>query len=152
MKIHSPSALKRALSGKRVLVDSNIIIYLTDAVEPFAEASRSIFQLVEKGSLFAVFSILSIAEVMQGPLRRGLIQNAMDAKTYLLNFPNSICQPVTIQVIEEIGKDPRIEWKKLRTIDALIIASGLVNKVDRIVSNDAHFQSALPEDLVVSLT
>jgi len=152
MKIHSPSALKRALSGKRVLVDSNIIIYLTDAVEPFAEASRSIFQLIEKGGLFAVFSILSIAEVMQGPLRRGLIQNAMDAKTYLLNFPNSICQPVTIQVIEEIGKDPRIEWKKLRTIDALIIASGLVNKVDRIVSNDAHFQSALPEDLVVSLT
>lgn len=152
MKIHSPSALKRALSGKRVLVDSNIIIYLTDAVEPFAEASRLIFQLIEKGGLFAVFSILSIAEVMQGPLRRGLIQNAMDAKTYLLNFPNSICQPVTIQVIEEIGKDPRIEWKKLRTIDALIIASGLVNKVDRIVSNDAHFQSALPEDLVVSLT
>ena len=152
MKIHSPSALKRVLSGKRVLVDSNIVIYLTDAVEPFAEASRSIFQLVEKGGLFAVFSILSIAEVMQGPLRRGLIQNAMDAKTYLLNFPNSICQPVTIQVIEEIGKDPRIEWKKLRTIDALIIASGLVNKVDRIVSNDAHFQSALPEDLVVSLT
>jgi len=152
MKIHSPSALKRALSGKRVLVDSNIIIYLTDAVEPFAEASRLIFQLIEKGDLFAVFSILSIAEVMQGPLRRGLIQNAMDAKTYLLNFPNSICQPVTIQVIEEIGKDPRIEWKKLRTIDALIIASGLVNKVDRIVSNDAHFQSALPEDLVVSLT
>lgn len=152
MRIHSPSALKKALSGKRVLVDSNIIIYLTDAVEPFAEASRSIFQLVEKGGLFAVFSILSIAEVMQGPLRRGLIQNAMDAKTYLLNFPNSICQPVTIQVIEEIGRDQRIEWKKLRTIDALIIASGLVNKVDRIVSNDAHFQSALPEDLVVSLT
>ena len=152
MKIHSPSALKRALSGKRVLVDSNIIIYLTDAVEPFAEASRSIFQLVEKGGLFAVFSILSIAEVMQGPLRRGLIQNAMDAKTYLLNFPNSICQPVTIQVIEEIGKDPRIEWKKLRTIDALIIASGLVNEVELIVSNDTHFQSALPEDLVVSLT
>jgi predicted nucleic acid-binding protein len=152
MRIHSPSALKRALSGKRVLVDSNIIIYLTDAVEPFAEASRLIFQLVEKGGLFAVFSILSIAEVMQGPLRRGLIQNAMDAKTYLLNFPNSICQPVTIQVIEEIGKDPRIEWKNLRTIDALIIASGLVNKVDRIVSNDAHCQSALPEDLIVSLT
>jgi len=152
MKIHSPSALKRALSGKRVLVDSNIIIYLTDAVEPFAEASRLIFQLIEKGDLFAVFSILSIAEVMQGPLRRGLIQNAMDVEAYLLNFPNSTCQAITTQVIEEIGKDQRIEWKSLRTIDALIIASGLVNEVELIVSNDAHFQSALPEDLVASLT
>jgi hypothetical protein len=55
-------------------------------------------------------------------------------------------------VIEEIGKDQRIEWKSLRTIDALIIASGLVNEVELIVSNDTHFQSALPEDLVVSLT
>ena len=152
MKIHSPSALKKALSGKRVLVDSNIIIYLTDAVQPFAAASRLLFQLIEKGDLFAVFSILSIAEVMQGPMRRGLIQNAMDVKTYLLNFPNSTCQPITTQVIEEIGKDQRIEWKSLRTIDALIIASGLVNEVELIVSNDAHFQSALPEDLVVSLT
>jgi predicted nucleic acid-binding protein len=152
MRIHSPSALKKALSGKRVLVDSNIIIYLTDAVQPFAATSRLIFQLIEKGDVFAVFSILSIAEVMQGPLRRGLIQNAMDAKTYLLNFPNSTCQAITTQVVEELGKDQRIEWKKLRTIDALIIASGLVNAVDLIVSNDAHFQSALPEDLVFSLT
>jgi predicted nucleic acid-binding protein len=152
MRIHSPSALKKALSGKRVLVDSNIIIYLTDAVQPFAATSRLIFQLIEKGDVFAVFSILSIAEVIQGPLRRGLIQNAMDAKTYLLNFPNSTCQAITTQVVEELGKDQRIEWKKLRTIDALIIASGLVNAVDLIVSNDAHFQSALPEDLVFSLT
>ena len=152
MRIHSPSALKKALSGKRVLVDSNIIIYLTDAVQPFEQTSRMIFQLIEKGDLFAVFSILSVAEVMQGPLRRGLIQNAMDAKSYLLNFPNSTCQAISTQVIEEIGKDERVQWKKLRTIDALIIASGLVNQVHLIVSNDAHFQSALPEDLVVSLT
>jgi predicted nucleic acid-binding protein len=152
MRIHSPSALKKALSGKRVLVDSNIIIYLTDAVQPFEQASRMIFQLIEKGDLFAVFSILSIAEVMQGPLKRGLVQNAMEAKTYLLNFPNSTCQAITTQVIEEMGKDQRIQWKKLRTIDALIIASGLVNQVDLIVSNDAHFQSALPEGLIFSLT
>jgi predicted nucleic acid-binding protein len=146
------SSLKKALSGKRVLVDSNIIIYLTDAVQPFEQASRMIFQLIEKGDLFAVFSILSIAEVMQGPLKRGLVQNAMEAKTYLLNFPNSTCQAVTTQVVEEMGKDQRIQWKKLRTIDALIIASGLANQVDLIVSNDAHFQSALPEDLIFSLT
>jgi predicted nucleic acid-binding protein len=152
MRIHSPSALKKALSGKKVLVDSNIIIYLTDAVEPFAPISRLIFQMIEKGDLLAVFSIVSIAEVMQGPLRRGLIQNAMDAKTYLLNFPNSICQDITAQVIDKIGRDQRVEWSRLRTIDALIVASGLVNEVDLIISNDAHFQGSLPENLLLSLT
>jgi predicted nucleic acid-binding protein len=152
MRIHSPSALKKALSGKKVLVDSNIIIYLTDAVEPFAPISRLIFQMIEKGDLLAVFSIVSIAEVMQGPLRRGLIQNAMDAKTYLLNFPNSSCQDITAQVIDKIGRDQRVEWSRLRTIDALIVASGLVNEVDLIISNDAHFQGSLPENLLLSLT
>jgi predicted nucleic acid-binding protein len=152
MRIHSPSALKKALSGKKVLVDSNIIIYLTDAVEPFAPISRLIFQMIEKGDLLAVFSIVSIAEVMQGPLRRGLIQNAMDAKTYLLNFPNSSCQDITAQVIDKIGRDQRVEWSRLRTIDALIVASGLVNEVELIISNDAHFQGALPENLLLSLT
>ena len=152
MRIHSSSALKKALSGKRALVDSNIIIYLTDAVQPFAQISRLIFQMIEKGDIFAVFSIVSIAEVMQGPLRRGLIQNAMDAKTYLLNFPNSTCQDITTQVIDQIGRDQRVQWSKLRTIDALIIASGLVNEIDLIVSNDAHFQTALPENLLLSLS
>jgi predicted nucleic acid-binding protein len=151
MRMHSPSALKRVLSGKRILVDSNIIIYLTDSIEPFAPAARLIFQMIEKGDVSAVFSIISIAEVMQGPLRRGLIQNAMDAKTYLLNFPNSTCQAITPQVIDEIGKDERIEWAKLRTIDALIIASGLVSEVELMVSNDAHFQSAIPENMLLSL-
>jgi len=152
MKLHSPSALKKILSGKKILVDSNIIIYLTDAIQPFAPVSRVIFQMIEKGDVFAVFSIVSIAEVMQGPIRRGLVQNAMDAKTYLFNFPNTSCQEITTQVIDKIGKDQRIEWTKLRTIDALIIASGLVNEVDLIVSNDAHFQSALPENLLLSLS
>jgi predicted nucleic acid-binding protein len=152
MRVHSPSALKKALSGKNALVDSNIIIYLTDDVQPFAALSRLIFQMIEKGNLFGVFSVISIAEVMQGPLRRGLLQNAIDAKTYLLNFPNSTCQDVSPQVIDKIGRDERVKWGKLRTIDALIIASGLVNDVDLIVSNDAHFRSALPEDLLLSLS
>jgi predicted nucleic acid-binding protein len=152
MKIHSSSALKKALSGKKILVDTNIIIYLTDVVQPFSELSRLIFQMIEKGDAFAVFSVVSIAEVMQGPLRRGLVENAMEAKTYLLNFPNSTCQDVTAEVIDNIGRDQRVGWSKLRTIDALIIASGLVNEVEQVVSNDAHFQSALPEDILLSFS
>jgi predicted nucleic acid-binding protein len=151
MKVHSPSALKKILPGKKVLVDSNIIIYLTDDVEPFAPISRLIFQMIERGDLLGVFSMVSVAEVMQGPLKRGLIEKAIEAKTYLLNFPNIECQDITADVIEKIGNDQRVKWAKLRTVDALIIASGLVRDVDLIISSDAHFQSALPEDFLLSL-
>ena len=152
MKPVPVSMARKALSGKRVLVDSNVIIYLTDAIEPYEELSRSLFQMIEKGDVFALFSVVSVAEVMLGPLKKGLIQNAMDVKTYLLNFPNSSCQDITGEVLDRIGKDQRVKWAKLRTVDALIIASGLVNNVDRIVSNDVHFQNALPETLLFSFS
>ena len=152
MKPVSVSMVRKALSGKRVLVDSNVIIYLTDAIKPYEELSRYLFQMIEKGDVYALFSMVSVAEVMLGPLKKGLIQNAMDVKTYLLNFPNSSCQDITGEVLDKIGKDQRVKWPKLRTVDALIIASGLVNNVDRIVSNDVHFQNALPETLLFSFS
>jgi hypothetical protein len=49
------------------------------------------------------------------------------------------------------GNDQRVEWAKLTTIDALIIASGLVRDVDLIISSDANFQSALPDGFLLSL-
>ena len=152
MKPISVSMVRKALSGKRVLVDSNVIIYLTDAIKPYEELSRYLFQMIEKGDVYALFSMVSVAEVMLGPLKKGLIQNAMDVKTYLLNFPNSSCQDITGEVLDKIGKDQRVKWPKLRTVDTLIIASGLVNNVDRIVSNDVHFQNALPETLLFSFS
>ena len=152
MKPVPVSMVRKALSGKRVLVDSNVIIYLTDAIKPYEELSRYLFQMIEKGDIYALFSIVSVAEVMLGPLKKGLVQNAMDVKTYLLNFPNSSCQDITGEVLDQIGKDQRVKWPRLRTVDALIIASGLVNNVDRIVSNDVHFQNALPETLLFSFS
>ncbi len=138
-----PQTLKKALAGKKILVDTNIIIYLTDATPPYASLSRQLFELIERGDIFAVFSIISIAEVMQGLIKKGDHRNAGEIKTYLLNFPHTECQNVTPEVLEQIGDDHRIHWSRLRTIDSLIIASGLVNGVEKIVSNDVHFRSAI---------
>jgi predicted nucleic acid-binding protein len=150
MKPVTVSMVKKALTGKRILVDSTVIIYLTDAIKLYHELSRCLCQMIEKGDAYAIFSMASIAEVMLGPLKKGLFQNAMDVKTYLLNFPNSSCQDITGEVLDKIGEDQRVKWPKLRTVDALIIASGLANNVDRIVSNEVHFQNALPEALLFS--
>jgi len=145
-----PQTLKKALAGKKILVDTNIIIYLTDATPPYANWSRQLFELIERGDIFAVFSIISIAEVIQGLIKKGDHRNAGEIKNYLLNFPNTECQSVTPEVLEQIGNDHRIHWSRLRTIDSLIIASGLVNGVEKIVSNDTHFRSAISGGLLFS--
>jgi predicted nucleic acid-binding protein len=141
---------EKAISGKTVLIDSNVIIYLTDSVSPYAALSRRLFEMIEFGEVSALISIISVGEVMQGPLKKGLDQAALAVKDYLLNFPNLFCDPITNKVLDIIGNDNRIQWSKLRTVDSLIIASALKNRVDKIISNDNHFKQALPKELLLS--
>jgi predicted nucleic acid-binding protein len=141
---------EKAISGKTVLIDSNIIIYLTDSVSPYVALSRRLFEMIEIGEVSALISIISVGEVMQGPLKKGLDQTALAVKDYLLNFPNLFCEPITNKVLDIIGNDNRIQWSKLRTVDSLIIASALKNKVNKIISNDNYFKQALPKELLLS--
>ena len=141
---------EKAISGKTVLIDSNIIIYLTDSVSPYVALSRRLFEMIEIGEVSALISIISVGEVMQGPLKKGLNQTALEVKDYLLNFPNLFRDPITNKVLDIIGNDNRIQWSKLRTVDSLIIASALKNKVNKIISNDNHFKQALPKELLLS--
>lgn len=143
------ATLRKSVRGKKVLINSNIIIYLTEETEPYHRLSWELFSMIEEGISSAVISILSVSEVMQGPIRAGKTDTAMAVKNYLLNFPNSDCQYVTFEVLEHVGKDKRVNWKTLRAVDSLIIASGLHAHVDLFISNDRHFiKSLLPEILL----
>jgi predicted nucleic acid-binding protein len=144
------SDLKKAVSGKRLLIDTNIIVYLTDSITPYNTLSSLLFEMIEKGEAAGIISIISVAEIMRGPLKNKLTQNAMDVKKYLMNFPNISCQDITGAVLECMGVQPRIDWAGLRTIDSVIIASGLINNVDLIVSNDFHFKKALPKEFILT--
>ncbi len=145
----SASTLKKSVQGKRVLIDSNIIIYLTDSIQPYEPLAQLLFKMVEDGAVEAVISILSISEVMQGPLRKGYSNIAMEVRDYLANFPNCQCQGLNFEVLEKVGRDDRFDWKGLRSVDSLIVASGIINNVDLFISNDRHFRkSLLPEMLL----
>lgn len=142
--------LNNKVSGKKVLIDTNIIIYLTDEIQPYHSLSQELFTLVEQGKTNAVISVLSISEVMQGPLKAGKTDLAMEVKSYLLNFPNSQCQYITHDAFEKMGNDDRVNWNGLRSIDSLIIASGLYLGVDLFISNDRHFLKALPSNMLLT--
>ncbi|MBW1894412.1 MAG: PIN domain-containing protein [Deltaproteobacteria bacterium] len=150
MKLITPSALKKRINGKKILLDTNIIIYLTDMIQPYEPLSRLIFEMIEMGDASAVLSVVSVAEVMQGPIKKGHHQLAQDVKNYLINFPNISCQEITAGVLDRIGRNNLINWSKLRTTDSLIIASGLANGVELFISNDTHFKKAIPGNFALS--
>lgn len=118
----SKSNLKRAVIGRKLLIDTNIIIYLTDSVTPYAPLAKLLFEMVETGDAEAVFSILSVGEVMHGPIRSNRNALAMEVRDYLINFPNSHCQEISLDVLQMVGNHEQIDWNGLRTIDSLIIA------------------------------
>jgi predicted nucleic acid-binding protein len=142
--------LKNNVSGKKVLIDTNIIIYLTDEIQPYHPLSQELFTMIEQGKTKAVISILSVSEVMQGPIKAGKTNLAFEVRDYLLNFPNSQCQYITYDIVERIGNDARINWKVLRSVDSLIIACGLYTEVDLFISNDRHFIKALPSSMLLT--
>jgi predicted nucleic acid-binding protein len=109
--------LKQSVRGKTVLIDSNIIIYLAEKTKPFHDISQALFSLVEDGECRAIISILSVAEVMQGPLRAGRDDIAMAVKNYLVNFPNCDCQHITPDVLEHVGQDPLKEGREVDFVD-----------------------------------
>ncbi len=150
MKTITQRFLKKEITGKKILIDSNIIIYLTDSIHPYDGLSRVLFELLEQGEVQAVFSAISIVEVMNGPLKKGLKSIALQVRDYLLNFPNAHNQDINVDVVSTVGIDERISWPKLRAVDSLIIASGLINEVDLFVSNDMHFKKAIPANMIVT--
>ena len=146
----SASTLKKSVQGKKVLIDSNIIIYLTDSIQPYEPLAQLLFKMVEDGGVEAVISILSISEVMRGPLRKGYSNTAMEVRDYLANFPNCQCQGINFEVLEKVGRDDRFAWKGLRSVDSLIVACGIINNVDLFISNDRHFRKSLLPEMLLS--
>jgi len=111
---------------------------------------HDLFNLIEENKTTAVVSALSIAEVIQGPVKKGATDIVRQVREYLLNFPNMKCQAIDENVLELFGSDKRVGWPFLRVVDSLIISSGLYNEVDLIISNDRHFKKAVSKDLIVS--
>jgi len=150
VSLRSAAWLEKQLSGRRVLIDTNIIIYLTDGVQPYADLAGGVFRSLEAGHFSAVISLVSVAEIICGPLRKGLNAAAFRARDYLLNFPNAECTPVDEDVIAAVGQDERVKWERLRAADALIVASGLVKGADRFLSNDLRWRGAFAGELLLT--
>ena len=53
----SEATLKKAVSGHKVLIDSNIIIYLTDSIQPYKFLAQFLFEMIEYGDAEAIISI-----------------------------------------------------------------------------------------------
>ena len=150
-RLVSAGSLLRRLEGRKVLIDTNVIIYLVEDVPGYGNLAQHVFHSLEAGGFEGVVSAITLGELMMGPLRAGRSDVARNLRDWLGAFPNLECRPVDERVLAHLGKDPSVRWERLRATDALIVAAGLAAGAELFLSNDLAWRNALSPEVLVAL-
>jgi predicted nucleic acid-binding protein len=126
--------LKRELDV--LYLDANILIYSIINTQELGEKARTLLRKIQQGEEKAATSALTFDEVFWAVKKHNL-ELALEACEALLNFPNleivSADREVVssaLYIIREYHLEPR---------DAIHAATAIAEKVDCVVTTDAHF-------------
>jgi len=131
----------KCLEHKIVGIDTNIFIYIIEYKKYPLQAgyARQILQLIEKGELFGITSVINLMELLVLPEKEGRIDLINKYKLLLKGFPHLKISDITAEIAELAaslrGKYLR-ENKKLLSVDALLVATSIINKATAFVTND----------------
>lgn len=136
-----PSLLDALGSPGHIVIDTSVLIAYLDGGEVFSTPATVLLdQLVAGGSHPAVISAVTVTECMVRPFRAGPTAVAT-AATFLGHFPNVRVRPIDHEVAMEGARVRALTG--LRTPDALVIATALVEGIATIVTGDGQWVRAI---------
>jgi predicted nucleic acid-binding protein len=119
-------------------LDTCLWIYHFEDHPTYQKWTKPILQAVNTGQCCGVISELTLLEILVQPLRLGLEKVVDKYKFSIDNFPNMTVCPVTREVILK-GAALRAKYG-LRTPDALIIATSIVQGATLMLTNDPKWK------------
>lgn len=132
---------------KKVGLDSSILIYHLEDLEPYADLTENIFATIAEGSLSAVLSTVSVTELLVQPFTVGQQDRIAAFERFLFSLPNTELRSPDYPIAREAA---RLRSKyRIRTPDALLIATSLNDKADAFVTNDARLRGLKAEDITI---
>jgi predicted nucleic acid-binding protein len=134
---------------KRVLIDSAVWIYHLEAHVEFAAPAGRIIERLEAGTFTGIASELTLLELTVRPLQLGRQDVADEYELLLSHFPNLELQPISREIL--LAAASLRARLRLRTPDAIQIATGLTAGATLVVTNDEAWR-AVPaiEALILS--
>jgi predicted nucleic acid-binding protein len=135
--------LENALpEGHRILLDSSLLISYFDGRERTTPVAREIVDtFVQGGRNRALVSAVTAMEVLVGPLRMGPPAN-MHVQAFLTAWPSLTVVPVDLAVAQTAATVRAIH--RLKPVDALIVATGIIFQVHSLVTNDGAWKRVGP--------
>jgi predicted nucleic acid-binding protein len=138
------NALKKL---KRVGLDSSILIYHLEDLEPYSSLTENIFARVAEGSLNAVLSTVSVTELLVQPFTTGQKDRIAAIERFLFSLPNTEIKSPDYPIAREAA---RLRSKyRVRTPDALLIATSINEKADAFITNDGGLRALRDEGLTI---
>lgn len=132
---------------KRVLIDTSVWIYHFAQHPQLGSPAGKVVESLEAGKFRGVASDLTLLELTVRPLQLGRQDVADDYEVLLDYFPNLELEPISREILlEAAGLRAR---HRLRTPDAIQIATGLRTGATLAVTNDEGWRRLAFIDTVV---
>jgi predicted nucleic acid-binding protein len=141
--------LLSALNGDRIYLDVNIWIYALEGYPAFVQDLTQLFQAIDRGTLTAFTSELSLAEALVKPLQTQNIPQQEIYKQAIANRQNVSVIPVQREILIEAAQ--LRATTKLKLPDAVHFATALQTSCQTFLTNDRGFQG-IPGISVVLLS
>jgi predicted nucleic acid-binding protein len=124
---------------KRVLIDTGIWIYHFEQHPKFARPANRLIGGLEDGKFRGIASELTLLELTVRPLQLGRQDVADDYEILLGYFPNLEFEPISRAILlDAAGLRARY---RLRTPDAILLATGLRTGATLAVTNDEAWRA-----------
>ena len=138
------SELKRF---RKVGLDTSMLIYHLEDVEPYSELTEAAFAAIAEGSPAAILSTISATELLVQPFAEGRKDRILTCERFVLSLPNMTLIPPSYLIAKEAAR-LRAAYG-IRTPDALLVATMLVERGEALLTNDRGLRRLKGEGLAV---
>jgi predicted nucleic acid-binding protein len=131
--------LLSAIQGDRVYLDTNIWIYALEGFPAFVRELANLFQAIDRGTLTAVTSELTLAEVLVKPIQDGDVTQQETCKQAIANTQTLAVTAVNREILV-VAAQLRATTN-LKLPDAIHAATALSCHCSTFLTNDQRFQT-----------
>jgi len=132
---------------RKVGLDTSTLIYHLEDVEPYSELTEAVFTAIAEGSPAGILSTISATELLVQPFAEGRNDRILACERFVLSLPNVTLIPPSYAIAKEAAR-LRAAYG-IRTPDALLVATTLVERGEALLSNDRDLRRLRAEGLAV---
>ena len=133
-------AIRTHLVGKRVYVDTNILIYLFEGFPEYRHLIQEIADCVDNGEITLFTGEITIAEIMVMPFKKN-DKNLIRLYTEALKNKDFITLIPTTQDVYLKTAFLRATFPKMKTLDSIQVASAIEGNTDVFITNDTGIKT-----------